>query len=427
MGYIKRFSRFLLPLVLCLVIALVVGTVLLTAVYCIPAEAMAENVEESALVLYNEGLYPWLYPWCTSMVDNFTDTFMLLHAAYENDQPPLVQAMNIYRPYFETRDMPYQDLVEHYIEGREYLNEYTYERYWHGYLVYLKPLLCIMNYASIRTANGIFQTLLLAVVVFLLVKNGMKRYIPAYLVALGLLVPATLAMCLQYSSCYYAMTFGVIALLLSRGKLEKREGFIFLFIGIFVAYVDFLTYPIATVGVPLAVYYAMRQDLDLKQAAFKMVKLCFCWCLGYGGMWAGKWVLGSFFTGNNQLSGAMDKVAERTTGDVYGEVAENPALKAWTENWEYFRNSPFVYLMVLVLVAAAAVFAVRLLRRKTSPAMLTQAAPFAVIACMPVVWYAVLSNHSIMHAWFTHKSLVVLAFALMCLTLKLTETPRRDT
>lgn len=419
----KGFFKFLLPLLLCLAIALAIGTALLTAVYCIPAEAMEENVYESAQVLHNEGLYPWPHSWCTSMVDNFTDSFMLLHAAYQNDRSPLDQAMNIYRPYFEVKDMPYQDLMDHYIEGKEYLNEYTYERYWHGYLVYLKPLLCIMNYDTIRTVNGIFQTLLLVLVVALLVKNKMKRYIPAYLVAVGLLLPTVTAMCLQYSSCYYAMTFGIIALLLSRDKLEQRESFIFLFLGIFVAYVDFLTYPIVTLGMPLAVYYAMDRGGNLKRAAGKMGKLCFCWGLGYGGMWAGKWVLGSLLTGNNQLSGAMNKVAERTAGDVYGEAAANPALKAWTDNWEHFSNTPFYYLMWAVTVLAVVVFLVRLVQKKIALKQWKAAVPFAVITCMPLVWYAVLANHSIMHCWFTFKSLVVLGFGLMCLGLKLTEQP----
>lgn len=423
---IKKFPKFFASLLLRVVIAILVGALLLTLVYMIPADAMAENVEESAQLLYEEGVYPWLYPWCTSMLDNFTDTFMLMHAAYKNDQPAIMQAMNIYRPYFGTKDMPYQDMVDHYIEGKSYTGEITYERYWHGYLLYLKPMLTVMNYGSIRKVNGIVQTALLLAVIFLLVKRGKKRYIPAYLIAVGLLMPVTLVLSLQFSSCYYAMTLGCLALLLCGDKLEKREHLIFLYIGIFVAFFDFLTYPIATIGVPAAMYFVLREGGSVKEDLGKLVKLCFCWGVGYAGMWGGKWILGSILTGNNQLTGAMGKIQERTTSgnvEIYGETVENPMWKAYTENRDYFWNTPATKLMYLLLAVLLVLFVIALLRRKTNLRVLTRAVPFVIIACMPVVWYMLTANHSIMHAWFTNKALVVLAFAVMCLMTRLLDRP----
>lgn len=415
----NRFFGFPGKLLLRLLIAILAGALLLSLVYCIPAEAMEENMEESAQVLYNEGLYPWLHGWCTSMVDNYTDTFMLLHAAYRNDRPVIEQAVNVYRPYFGTKDMPYQDLVDHYIEGQTYTGEVAYARYWHGYLVFLKPMLCVMNYATIRKVNAVVQAAALLTVIWLMVRAKMTRYIPVYLVLVGMLMPTTLAMCLQYSSCYYAMTLGCIALLLAKDHLDRWEGEIFLYIGIFVAFFDFLTYPILTLGVPAALYFTMRKSGSLKEDFVKLVKICFCWCVGYGGMWAGKWILGSLVTGSNQLTGAMDKIQERTGDQVYGEMVEDSAWKAWTENRDYFWNTPVSKLVNLLALVMLILIAVAIIKRRISLKDMTAAVPFVIIACMPAVWYVVLTNHSIIHAWFTNKAMAVMPFALLCMLAKL--------
>ena len=38
---------------------------------------------------------------------------------------------------------------------------------------------------------------------------------------------------------------------------------------------------------------------------------------------------------------------------------------------------------------------------------------FLLIACMPFVWYIIMSNHSYIHAYFTHRELAISCMAVL--------------
>ena len=65
----KNVTKYCLRLLLGILVCVLIGALLLTAVYCVPGRFLAGHMEESAWTLIGEGLYPWLYPWCTSKVD----------------------------------------------------------------------------------------------------------------------------------------------------------------------------------------------------------------------------------------------------------------------------------------------------------------------------------------------------------------------
>ena len=419
----NRFPGFLASLAFRLIIAVLTGALLLTLVYCIPGTAMEQNVASSAMLLTEEGLYPWLYPWCTSMMDNFTDAVMLATAARNDGSSPLLQAMLANYPVTNEATTVHAQLASHYLEGKPYVWQISYGRYWHGYLLYLKPLLCIMDLGEIRALNGIIQALLVILVAFLLYKAKKTAYILPWLAAVIMLLPQAQANSLQYSSCYYAFLLGSLAVLLARNHLEKWEDKIFLYIGIFTAYFDFLTYPIATLGIPAVMYFAVRVHSNWKADFEKMAKLCFCWAFGYGGMWSGKWILGSLITGQSMLADALGKIQERTGNDVYGQPVDAPFQAVWGENSYYFWNNPAAKFVKLFALLLCLLWILSVLRKRVSLRQTVAALPFLIIMLMPVVWYAVLTNHSLQHSFFTNKALVTYLFAWLCLLVKIQEAP----
>ena len=48
------------------------------------------------------------------------------------------------------------------------------------------------------------------------------------------------------------------------------------------AYVDFLTYPIATFGVPAIIGVVLSRDNHLEEKLVEIVRNGLLWCLGYG-------------------------------------------------------------------------------------------------------------------------------------------------
>ena len=421
MAQAKQFLKFLLSLALRVLIAILVGTLLLTAVYLLPTQPMDDHLAISAATFAEEGSYPALFSWCSSQLDNFTDSIILMNAVYDSGASAPVQAMTGARGYIEDTVDPCQTLVSHYIDGRAYDSEEPYYQYWHGYLVLVKPLLLLTTYPGIRVINAIAQAALLAVLIVLLVKKGRKQYILPYITAILFLMPLAQAMSLQFSSCYYILLLGSIALLAAKDHLPEKEAFLFLYIGIATAYFDFLTYPIATLGIPAVLYCCLRERMEAKETLFRGVKLCFSWGVGYIGMWAGKWIIGSVITGQNVLAAASAKIAERSsTGAVQSGSLVKSIIDTLYANITTFLRTPATLILAVLAIAALAAVILAIGKHKpTAGVVASSLFPFVILACLPVIWYMATTNHSSIHYWFTCKGLAVSVFAGLCALVKL--------
>ena len=160
------------------------GAFCLWAVYLIPVENMQRNVEKSMDIFMEEGENPFvLNGYKGSSLDNYTDAIMLGSAVYgEGDEPAAVRAMRVSRAS-GAADAPMESL-DMYLENRGTEGGHTdYARYWHGYLVFLKPLLCFLDYVQIRILNGILLIGMLSWIVLEFLKKKMWRGAAAYLLS----------------------------------------------------------------------------------------------------------------------------------------------------------------------------------------------------------------------------------------------------
>ena len=238
--------------------AVVLGVVLLTAAYSLPSKNIGKNAKKSAEILQPESSYPILFSWCTSKLDNQDDAIMLAEASYSNSESSALEtALMAYRGEIEGGGI-FHSFVSHYISGAEYTDRVSYSRYWHGYHLFLNPLLEIMDYGGIRILNSIIQFLLVILVSVLLAKRNAGLFILPYIFTYLMLNPLVLGKSMQFSSCFYLFTFGIITLLmLPDGNRSKYAFLVFLNIGIWTAYFDFLTYPIAAFGIPAVLYIVL--------------------------------------------------------------------------------------------------------------------------------------------------------------------------
>ena len=418
---IISFVKFVIPLFLCVLIAILLATLLLTAVYMIPEQKIINNVKLSANILKEEGTYPQVFQWCTSKLDNFTDAIMLTSAAYEGEKSEIVNAMEVTRGAVARTGSPTNSMFAHYVEGKPFDIVSAYPRYWHGYLVFLKPLLSIMDYSTIRVINLVFQLLLSLIIVCLLKKKNMKEYIIPYIISYVFLMPFVLAKSLQYSTCYYIMAVTCIVILLVQNKLENKALYIFLVAGIATAFFDFLTYPIATFGVPAVMYFCLQKNKGIKEPLFKLTKILFSWGLGYFGMWFGKWAIASIVTQENMF---LDAAAAMEVRNGYAEASRESIILleiivAIGKNVVRFLNTPVTLFAVILVVMYAVMVHKKQKKEQTSlKTVVIFCLPFIVLASLPIVWYSFLLNHSTTHSIFTNKALVVTAFAVMCATIK---------
>ena len=187
----------------------------------------------------------------------------------------------------------------------------------------------------------------------------------------------------------------------------------FTLIGICTAFFDFLTYPLATFGMVAVLYFLLRDSLPVKNTLFDIGCTFTCWLGGYGCRWSGKWVVGSLLTKTNMIREGLASVATRTSHE--SGRGEFPIIKAAGKNILEFIRNPLMLLAVAFIVVLVVLMIKRLSKTRLN---VTAAIPFAIILILPVLWYLLAANHSFVHYKITYRTLIVTAFAGLCMITK---------
>ena len=392
--------------------AILLGCILMTCAYKMPTYRMLPHVVQSEYSIDMEGSsYYWAPGYAFSRLDGYTDNIMMQTAVYETTDHPLVAAMLNQRMDFPKAKLTPGAALLNYVNGARNGEVISYGRYWHGYLVFLKPLLTLFTLSDIRVFNMIFQWVLALVLLFLAHRKGGFRLVFPLGIALLSLNPLSTALSMQCSSIYLlTLVFGILQLQFE--LYRKKSGWlIYLWLGILTAFFDFLTYPPAAWAICLTIGILMMEGTQ-KQKMLHALASGAAWCFGYGGMWSGKWIIGTLITGQNILADATQSVQLRTGLQMEG-IPESETVSCYADvlmrNLDAYRNVP-----ALILVLALALFAGYLLLRRGYRFRLdtTLVLPLLLIAVVPFAWYFVLKNHSGVHYWMTHRNLSATIIAL---------------
>lgn len=393
--------------------SILLGYLLLVLAYCIPSEKFLMGGANSIQIFQQEGTYPTIlsgYP--NSQLDNYTDGSMLNNAIYAGTESPFIKAAACYRYQYEDQN-PMEAFIS-YLWMDESYSVASCPRYWHGFLIILKPLLTFMNYSDIRVLNQFFQLLLLGALIWQFAKKQLQQYILPLLLSVFFLMPAAVSMSLQYSSVYNITLLSAFFLLLFAEKIEENNLYaeLFLMTGILTSYFDLLTFPLLSLGIPLIIAILLKQK---KEAQAKELLLCiiaysFCWGLGYAGMWAGKWLIAILVLGAGTFAEVTYAMQMRS---LKGASSDGLSVAAVIQNNIIFFQKPVYRISFLVMTAC---YAIQALIHKTKPVVfLKKAVPFVLILLMPFAWYTVTAGHAYVHSWFTHRTLVIGVFAWGCL------------
>ena len=412
-GFWRRTAKSLLLILLCAAL----GTGVLILSEFLPEEPMQQHLRQSADIFQATGKFPNLYTWCSSKLDNYSDAIMLMMAGNVSKEKPVEYAMMSYHGVMGAYD-PVQIFVKHYIGGRDYDGYEAYSRYWHGYGVIYRLLLQFFDYHRIRQINLALQAglllLLCGCMFFRAGRQGRGMILPL-LICWAMLSPMVMGLNLEYSLGFYISLLAVLTALIlrQRGALREKEYMVLLFAGICTAYWDVLTYPMAALGMPLVACFCLEPDRKIRDALARLVRLCFFWGLGYGGMWVSKWIIGTALTGRNVFEEGISSFVQRTGSEAYGEAVT--VGETIGSNLDYYLNTPFRFLILAFLLAMAGWLLIRLARKQTTlRAFGGRMLPFFVIACIPFVWCAVTKNHANVHYWLASKGFTASSMALMC-------------
>ena len=362
---------------------------LLIIVNTIPGNTIQPNVDESIRIVDQEGDYPLLYSHddpTNTPKDNFTDRIMLQ----------------------KTITSPDENILQRTMVG-------SYARYWHGYLVWLKPLLVVFELPQIRQIIIITFIILLVALAILI-----SKYISIYL---GVALLATFALfnipiftsSMQFANVFI-LSFIVSIILLAaliRGASKRFIYSLFIIVGIVTCFIDFLTTPIVTLGMPLLIYIAflIKQRRHTNKDLVRPILIgALLWSLGYVFMWLLKWLLASAILQQDIFKDAIDQVFLHVSSGSHeaGSAGSYTHLGMLVTN---LRHILFIKPISIAIIAIATIGVFIKYRRKKIALILPTILTIGAIGLSPVLWVLATLNHSSTHHWFTFRQFTISLFA----------------
>ncbi|MBQ9734591.1 MAG: hypothetical protein IJV95_01910 [Clostridia bacterium] len=190
----------------------------------------------------------------------------------------------------------------------------------------------------------------------------------------------------------------------------------FLTVGMITNFLDFLTVPVITLGIPLTIYMLMiikDGGVDRKKNIKKAIFVIVLWFLGYGLCWISKWALASLVLKENVFDTAIKAIFFRTAGSA--EYSGNPIFAVGANvGLLFYQVIPYSILMLIVLVVLVII---RIKFKNVKFGLGKLSLIFWLIGIIPYCWYLVLANHSFWHSWFTFRAQAVTIFSVSAVLL----------
>lgn len=402
---LKRLRAFTIKLLKIYGILTLLFFVCIVVVYALPARPVQANVQRSLGQFRAEGSYPIPFAPSTSLrLDNVADMLMLNLSATGDVDNTLMASMS-------------NPLVNHGAEKLDALQAAAagsktkitpYARYWHGYLVVLRPLLEFFTYPQLRGLNMWGLLLLFGATLALLWRRLGKKAAFAFFCAMTAVSFYIVPMNFEFSPVFYLAMLAMLAILLTGDHFTGAGAVYFFFVvGALTSYFDFLTAPLLTLCLPVFVCLILRQKKPAAKNTLFILKNSCTWFAGYGLLWATKWVIASLILRQNVVSNALADILFRTGGNDQYPLNRGLMLQ---RNVHALLYNPAVNDFAILF---AAVCILLFLFFPKSKRELLGALPFLLMAAYPYIWYMMAANHSEIHYYFTYREQAVTVICLV--------------
>lgn len=398
-GWVRRAICILLAAIAC-------GYILQVLVYLIPVKMMNAQKVSTAAMLSDMG-NQLRDPVSGRDIDNYADSMTVLLATYDGTETVFEKAANSY--YYGIDPIhPRQSLVESTLDGQE-TNRYSYGRYWHGNLLFMKTMLLFFDLAVIRNINTVFMFVLIAILLVFMWKKLREALIPFILMIL-LIAPTAAGQCFEYSFAVHIMLLASIFYLWNPGDFFSGERLYYLFLisGILLAYFDFMTAPTITLTFPLALV-CLNEKRTWKS-------LIFCgvfWGIGYAGMWAGKWLIALISMKSEFFDDLTMHLHLWTAAELPEKSEEISRIETLNKNLRALFNSMEIDIALLVY-SVAALLNTTLKRKDLTVVRIDSSLSLFLPGVIGIAWILVLASHSNVHTFFTYRTLAPCVFCMLC-------------
>lgn len=396
----------------------VIFSTLMILVNALPDRLVKSHIAAGVLETVAEGDHPKILFSEQSALDNFTDRIML-------QQSQRTSSWNSITALFTEKDL-WEGIEAQSLHNPLFaaFSNQGYSRYWHGYTIFLKPLLAVFSYQTIRQLS--FLALIgLIISAFNAVKKSSNLYTAvSLLVSLVIVNVMIVPMSLVFSPVFYITLISVVVVAKSQKLKDGKDRVLFfLIVGSVTNYLDFLTVPILTLCIPLVLLIFF----DTRVSSYSQLRrwgLVFTpsigWVCGYASTWFIKWVLSSMVTGRNVIADAILNILVRSdTGGI------NEAHGIHFDRFETIRmNYAFAFtdetyaILFAVLVGTAFILMFQIITGRIQARFdayrILNGLPILLVAFAPIAWYMVLLNHSTIHMQFyAYKNVCITIFAVL--------------
>lgn len=307
------------------------------------------------------------------------------------------------------------------MHGENIADSFEYARYWHGYLIFLRPLLVIMDYQGIRILMQVITIILMIVMLGLIAKKINWQIAVMFLIGF-LSIDIFIAARAFNAICVFIIAIVSTIFILLKKDSEKNIAINFFVIGSVTSFIDLLTTPLVTLGIPIIVYLLLIQKngKNLKECLIELVKICLMWGIGYGLTWATKWILVQLMYNRPIIQNALTQAQVRI-------VTNKTTFLNMMINIGNFLSYEVIFANIMIMISYAIIMLVKNRNKELNiKNNIVQSIPYLIVAMMPLAWYAVLKQHSMIHRFFTYRALVITIITLMVSEYKILEVKTQD-
>lgn len=385
-------------IVLSFVLTVITCFLLEVLVVKIPPSAIMENSQKSALYYRSVGLHPQILSGRINTRKNHNGDSILLNLMYQqNPEHPVRSAILV--PYFDQASMDAITDCMASTFGEVEANAYHF-RYWHGSMVWLKPLLCRMDITGIYRLYGIIIIgFTLGFFIWCLTKRKYREG-SSYLLAFILIGGCVTISCTEYANIMILM-MAMIPLFLVYGKRGEKELLTLCVIdGALTCFIDFLTVETITITIPLVILLFL-ENIHLKFGSvknqfIKTIKALLGWGISYAGMFAVKWILAAAVIGMEGIRDSLMRTGKHMTGCQLEALYYNILmLFPWTEDTPVWIQTTSV-----MVFCALMIFIIYRLWKRKEISML-------ILFLIPYVRFGVVGSHSYTHYYYTYRAQMI--------------------
>lgn len=420
MKIIKKINNY----IIIFLVVLFLLTAILTIVAKIPTEKVERNLKQ-AMLFFRENLAE------ITRIDEERE-YSYLHIYADEIILNIIKCLDTEKPLSSVLEAKYYTENKNDMTNFKYINlianDYEgnteYIRYWHGSIIFIKPLLICFTLEQIYIINAIILGTLIISLISILIKKKYFSIMIAFIIAIIMSAIWYVPFTFEYIWNFYIMIIAsIISIIIETKNSENKNEKLFklfLIVGMFTCFFDFLTTEILTILVPMVIIISIRMKekrlKNFKEEIKFLVKSLILWLIGYAGMWLAKWIVASIVLNINAMDYVKDNLAYRINGSVREFTKIELIVNAIKRNITtlYPINLIKDRIKEIIIGIVVIVICVFLSMKRKDKTKVKYTIILSMIAIIPYIRYIILSQHSYMHSFFTFRSQIP---TIMCLTL----------